>query len=79
MKEQDVSVDHTPTQRWVIKYISKLLQKLRQHQLEVSENWQLYETYIKVGGVEHFYIGRLILKDLPLILSCIKPEISLRP
>ncbi len=52
LKEQDVSVDHTPTQRWVIKYISKLLQKFIQHKLEVGENWQLDEIISKLEKSE---------------------------
>jgi transposase-like protein len=54
LNEQGISVDHTTIHRWVIKYIPKLLQKFRQQKLEVGENWQLDETYIKVGGVERF-------------------------
>ena len=59
LKEQGLIVDHTTIYRWVIKYVPKLLYKFRKYKLKVGERWYLNETYIKVGGVDH-YIYRAV-------------------
>ena len=54
LKEQGIVVDHTTIYRWVIKYVPRLLHKFRKYKLKVGESWYLDETYIKVGGIDHF-------------------------
>lgn len=54
MKEQGIDVDHTTIYRWIVKYVPRLLNKFRKYKLNVGEKWHLDETYIKVGGVEHY-------------------------
>lgn len=54
LKERGITIDHTTIYRWVIKYVPKLLKKFRKYKLKTGEQWHLDETYIKVGGVDHY-------------------------
>ncbi|MFC1457150.1 IS6 family transposase [Microvirga arabica] len=50
MAERGISVDHATVHRWVIRYSPELLKRFNLRKRNVSRNWHVDETYIKVRG-----------------------------
>ena len=50
MEERGVEVDHSPINRWVIKYSPQLEEAFHRRKRPVCTSWRMDETYIKVKG-----------------------------
>ena len=46
-----MSVDHSPINRWAIRFLPLIEKVARKHKRPVGESWRMDETYIKVKGV----------------------------
>ena len=62
MEERGVEVDHSPINRWVIKYSPQLEEAFHRRKRPVWTSWRMDETYIKVKG-EWRYLYRAVDKD----------------
>jgi putative transposase len=49
-KERGVEVDHATLNRWLLKYVPLLEQKLWVRKRPVDLGWRMDETYVKVKG-----------------------------
>jgi putative transposase len=45
-----VAVDHSPLNRWVIKYAPEVEKQFRRRQQPVGRSWRVDETYVKIQG-----------------------------
>ena len=59
-EERGVSVDHSPINRWAIRFLPLIEKIARKHKRPVGTSWR--ETYIKVKGVWK-YLYRAVDKD----------------
>lgn len=50
MAERGVEVDHSPINRWVLKYAPELDKRLRPHLKLTNDSWRVDETYIEIKG-----------------------------
>jgi putative transposase len=50
MQERGVSVDHSPVQRWVLKYSPQVETVFHRRKRPVWISWRMDETYLKVKG-----------------------------
>ena len=50
MQERGVAVDHSPLNRWVIKYAPEVEKQYRPHQPPVGRSWRVDEPYMKSKG-----------------------------
>jgi transposase-like protein len=50
MQERGVSVDHSTSNRWVLKYAPQLEEAFYRRKRPVRTSWRMDETYIKVKG-----------------------------
>jgi len=48
--ERGVAVDHSPLNRWVIKYAPEFAKQFRRRQRPVGRSWRLDETSVKIKG-----------------------------
>ncbi|MPY24403.1 IS6 family transposase [Shewanella sp. YLB-07] len=53
--ERNIHFDHSPLNRWVIKYTPQLEAVFRKKKRRVSGSWRMDETYIKVKGQWVYY------------------------
>jgi len=51
MQERGVEVDHSTSNRWVLRYAPELDKRIRPHLKLTNDSWRVDETYIKVRGV----------------------------
>src|SRR6201993_531513 len=61
MLERGVHVDHSTSNRWVIKYSPQLEEACHRRKRPVWVSWRMDETYIKVKG-EWYYLYRAVDK-----------------
>ncbi|ETN96240.1 IS6 family transposase [Zhouia amylolytica] len=54
MAIRGVKVDHSTIQRWVFKFSKVLEGKIIKRKRRVSRSWRMDETYVKVGGMDHY-------------------------
>ncbi len=50
MAERGVEVDHSPINRWVLKFAPELDQRLRSHLSWTNDSWRVDETDIEIKG-----------------------------
>ena len=62
MAERGVEVDHSPINRWVIKYSPQLEEAFHRRKRPVWVSWRMDETYIKVKG-QWRYLYRAVDKQ----------------
>ena len=62
MEERGVNVDHSPINRWAIRFLPLLEKVFRQHKRPVGRSWRMDETHIKVKGVWK-YLYRAVDKE----------------
>lgn len=73
MKERGVAVDHSPRNRWVIKYAPEIEKQCRRHRRPVGKSWRLDETYIHVTG-EWRYLERAVDTDGQTVDFLLTPQ-----
>jgi transposase-like protein len=61
MQERGVTVDHSPINRWVLKYVPELEEVFRRRKRSVGHSWRMDETYMKVNG-QWKYLYRAVHK-----------------
>nr|WP_216663790.1 IS6 family transposase [Lentimicrobium sp. L6] len=49
-----VKVDHSTIQRWVFKFSPLIEANMHRRKRKVNNSWRMDETYIKVGGKDHY-------------------------
>lgn len=49
-----VKVDHSIIQRWVFKFSPLIESNMHKRKRKVNKSWRMDETYIKVGGKDHY-------------------------
>lgn len=54
-------IDHSTVQRWVIRFVSLIDQRVRQRKRPVGGSWRMDETYIKLNG-KWVYLYRAVDK-----------------
>ncbi|WP_421566834.1 IS6 family transposase [Ochrobactrum sp. EDr1-4] len=59
MAERGIDLDHSTIHRWVVSFSPKLLERFNRKKRQVTRNWNLDETYIKVKG-EWLYLYHAI-------------------
>ena len=62
MQERGVFVDHSPINRWAIRFLSLLEKVFRKYKRLVGGSWRTDETYIKVNGIWK-YLYRAVDKE----------------
>src|SRR5262245_55577630 len=62
MEERGVAVDHSPLNRWVIKYGPELEKQFRRRQRPVGRSGRMDETYVRVKG-QWKYLYRAVDKE----------------
>src|SRR6266850_3475264 len=62
MEERGVEVDHSTSNRWVIKYSPQLEEAFHRRKRLVGRSWRMDETYIRVKG-EWRYLYRAVDKQ----------------
>ncbi len=50
MQKRGVSVDHSTTNRWAIRFLPMIEKLSRQYKRKVGSSWRMDETYVKVKG-----------------------------
>ena len=63
MRERGVVVDHSPLNRWVIKYAPEVEKQFRHRQQLVGKSWRLAETYVRIKG-QWKYVYRAVLRSV---------------
>jgi putative transposase len=61
MQERGVAVDHSPINRWVLKYSPQLAKAFHRRKRPVWVSWRMEETYIRVRG-QWRYLDRAVDK-----------------
>src|ERR1700679_3645865 len=56
MNERGVEVDHSPLNRWVVKYVPLLEKQFRARKRPVGSSWRLDETYVKAHASPHLHL-----------------------
>lgn len=69
MEERGVCVDHSPVNRWAIRFLPVLEAVFRKRKRAVGTSWRMDETYIKVKGLWK-YLYRAVDKEGQTIISC---------
>jgi hypothetical protein len=69
MAERGLTIDHSTIARWVLRYAPVLNQRIRSEMRNPNRSWRVDETYIRVAGRGHIYIGPSTRPATPLI-SC---------
>ena len=59
MAERGVEVDHSTSNRWVLKYAPELDKRVRPHLKPTNDSWRVDETYIQIKG-EWKYLYRAV-------------------
>jgi len=59
MGERGVAVDHSPLNRWVLKYAPEFEKAFRRQQHPVGRSWRVDETYVKIKG-KWAYLDRAV-------------------
>jgi transposase-like protein len=62
MGERGVAVDHSPLNRWVIKYAPEIEKQFRRRQCPVGRSWRVDETYVQIKG-KWAYFYRAVDKE----------------
>ena len=62
MGERGVAVDHSPLNRWVIKYAPEFEKGFRRRQCPVGRSWRRDETYVRIRG-QWAYLYRAVDKE----------------
>ena len=50
MVERGIAVDHATIHRWILRYSPELLERFNRRKREVSPNWHVDETYVRIRG-----------------------------
>ena len=61
--ERGVAVDHSPLNRWVLKYAPEFEKQFRRQQRPVGRSWRLDETYVRIKG-KWAYLYRAVLRSV---------------
>ena len=56
-QERGVAVDHSPLNRWVIKYAPQWEKQFRRRHCPVGRSWRREETYVRIKGDGPPYIA----------------------
>ena len=59
MHMRGAKIDHSTLQRWVIKFIPLIDQKVRKRKRSVGSSWRMDETYVKLNG-KWIYLYRAV-------------------
>lgn len=59
MAERGIEIDHSTVHRWVLHFSPMLLERFNRKKRQVTRNWNLDETYVRVKG-EWLYLYRAI-------------------
>jgi putative transposase len=73
MGERGVAVDHSPLNRWVLKYAPEFEKQFRRRQRPVGRSWRLDETYVKIKG-KWAYLYRAVDKEGHTIDFLLTPQ-----
>lgn len=49
-----IKADHSTIQRWVYKFTPLIEANMHGRKRQISDSWRMDETYIKVGGNDHY-------------------------
>jgi putative transposase len=71
--ERGVAVDHSPLNRWVIKFAPEFEKEYRRRQRPVGRSWRVDETYVKIKG-KWAYLHRAVDKEGHTIDFLLTPQ-----
>jgi hypothetical protein len=76
MADRGISVSHTTTHRWVIRYVPEFEKRWNRFARPVNTSWRVDETYIKVRGKWNF-LNRAVDKHGKTVDFLLRPDRSI--